>query len=56
MTEQEENMNLSAQINQTRNRMIKIGQAKGLSNQWTVAVSQELDKLMNEEQKKGMAI
>lgn len=49
-------MNLSEQINQTRNRMIKIGQAKGLSNQWTVAVSQELDKLMNEAQEKGMAI
>ena len=49
-------MSLSQQINQTRKRMIKIGQAKGLSNQWTVSVSQELDKLMNEAQEKGMAI
>ena len=49
-------MNLSQQINQTRNRMIKIGQAKGLSNQWTVAVSQELDELMNKAHEKGMAI
>ena len=49
-------MSLSQQINQTRNRMIKIGQAKGLSNQWTISVSQELDKLMNEAHEKGMAI
>ena len=49
-------MSLSQQINQTRKRMIKIGQAKGLSNQWTVAVSQELDELMNKAHEKGMAI
>ena len=49
-------MSLSAQIKQTRKRMIKIGKAKGLSNQWTVAVSQELDELMNKAHEKGMAI
>lgn len=43
-------MNLTNQIDQTRNRMIKIGQAKGLSNQWTVAASQELDRLIYQEQ------
>lgn len=41
-------MNLSTQITQTRNRMIKVGMAKGLSNQWTVSLSEALDKLMNE--------
>lgn len=49
-------MNLLTQINQTRNRMIKIGQAKGLSNPWTIAVSQELDSLIIQAQKRGMSI
>ena len=47
-------MNLLNQINQIRNRMIKIGQAKGLSNQWTVAVSEQLDVLINEAQNRGI--
>lgn len=47
-------MNLIKQIDQTRSRMIKIGQAKGLSNQWTVAVSEQLDDLIIEAQKRGI--
>ena len=47
-------MNLLNQINQTRNRMIKIGQAKGLSNPWAVAVSQELDSLIFQAQMRGI--
>ena len=47
-------MNLLTEINLIRNRMIKIGQVKGLSNQWTVAVSEQLDVLINEAQLRGI--
>ena len=41
-------------INQLRNQMIKVGQAHGLSNQWTVALSKILDDLIFEEQMRRM--
>ena len=47
---------ITVNITQLRNEMIKVGLALGLSHPWTVALSQELDKLMNEAQEKGMAI
>ena len=37
-------------IAQTRNQMIKVGQALGLSHPDTVEISQKLDKLINQEQ------
>ena len=47
-------MNLTKKIEQTRKRMIKVGLALGLSNQWTVAISEQLDDLINEEQMRRM--
>lgn len=43
-------MNLTNQIEQTRKRMMKVGLALGLSNQWTVAISRELDRYIMQEQ------
>lgn len=37
-------------IAQTRNQMIKVGQALGLSHPWTVALSEDLDRLIIQEQ------
>lgn len=47
-------MTLNQQIDQIRNRMIKVGMAKGFSNQWTVALSEQLDDYIVEEQKGRM--
>lgn len=40
-------MRLSAQIEQKRKEMIKIGLSKGLSDEQTIKISQELDELLN---------
>ena len=37
-------------INDLRNQMIKVGQTHGLSHPWTIALSQELDTMIIEEQ------
>lgn len=41
-------------INDLRNQMIKVGQAYGLSHPWTIALSQELDTMIIEEQMRRM--
>lgn len=39
---------LEEAINEKRDEMIRIGMAKGLSNEETIYCSQELDKLLND--------
>ena len=41
-------------INELRNRMIKVGLAHGLSHPWTVALSKMLDDLIFDEQIRRM--
>ena len=49
-------MELLNKINQTREKMIFAGRTLGLTDSKTVALSQELDKLIIKAQEKGMAI